>query len=166
MKIDGKNKENTAKEFYIETNGERIQVTEEVYRAFYRPVWTENKREGRNRRCRLPNGVRCTQKCSECTKMKDGSNLSLDSLSEDAGFEPQSDYDAAAIYEKQELLEQLHKVLDELEDIDRNIVKLKFFEGMSEREIATVVGFKSHKSVSKRLKKALAELKEKLKDFF
>lgn len=164
MKINGKNKEKTAKEFYIKENGERIQVNEAVYRAYYRPVWAENKREERNKRCRLPDGTRCTRKCSECTKMKDGGCLSLDRLSEDAGFEPQNDYDVAAIYEKKELLEKLHKVLDELEEIDRMIV-LQFSEGKSNREIAKAVGFNCHKSVSKHLKKALAEIREKMKDF-
>lgn len=159
------NNETTAKEYYIEVNGEKIPVTEEVYRAYYRPVWAEHKREERRRKCRLLNGTRCSKKCSECTMMKNGSDLSLDSLDEDIGFETQSDYDVAGIFEKQELLQRLHTVLDELEDIDREIVKLRYYESKSERAIASIVGFKSHKSVSKRLNKALAFLRDKLKDF-
>lgn len=159
------NNEKAAKEYYIDVNGEKILVTEEVYRAYYRPVWVEHKREERRRKCRLPNGTRCNKKCSECTMMKNGSDLSLDSLDEDIGFEPQSDYDVASTFEKRELLQRLHTVLDELEDIDREILKLRYYESKSEREIATIVGFKSHKSVSKRLNKALTFLRDKLKDF-
>lgn len=108
------NNETTAKEYYIEVNGEKIPVTEEVYRAYYRPVWAEHKREERRRKCRLLNGTRCSKKCSECTMMKNGSDLSLDSLDEDIGFETQSDYDVAGIFEKQELLQRLHTVLDDV----------------------------------------------------
>ncbi len=165
MPTNEKNRKISAKQYYIEINGEKVPVTEEVYRAYYRPVWAEHKREERSRKCRLPNGTRCNKKCSECTMMKNGSDLSLESLNEEVGFEPQSDYNIADVFEKKELLKRLHTVLDELEEIDCKIVKLKYFEAKSEREIASIVGFKSHKSVSKRLNKALAFLRDKLKDF-
>ena len=32
------------KEFFIVIDGEKVPISEEVYRAFKRPLWTERKR--------------------------------------------------------------------------------------------------------------------------
>lgn len=39
------------KEFYVVINGEKIFVTEEVYRAYVRPVRNEQRNENRRSRC-------------------------------------------------------------------------------------------------------------------
>ena len=38
---------------FIEIDGEQVAVTEEVYRAYKRPLWVERKRKERESRCRL-----------------------------------------------------------------------------------------------------------------
>ena len=54
------------KERYIYVNGEKIKVTEEIYKEYMRPIWRE-ERNTRNRwRCRDANGVRCKKDCIEC----------------------------------------------------------------------------------------------------
>ena len=39
------------KQFYVIVNGQRVEVTEEVYRAYVRPVRTQQRAERRNWRC-------------------------------------------------------------------------------------------------------------------
>ena len=63
-------------------------VSKEVYSAYMRPIWRE-ERNARNRwRCRDANGVRCKKDCIECEiallgEGATGNDLSLERLVED-----------------------------------------------------------------------------------
>lgn len=61
------------------------------------------------------------------------------------------------------MLKELHAALDELEGIDRTIMKM-FGDGATEKQIAEVVHL-SQKGVNKRKKKVFVQLKTRLKDF-
>lgn len=150
------------KQFYIEIDGRKVPVSEEVYRAYKRPLWAEHKRRERATRCRNSNGNRCTDDCSQCSRQRTGSVLSLDKLTED-GFDIAAPIDFTQLIEDQEVLEALHIALDELEPLDRQIVDL-FSAGKSERDIAAVVGM-SQKGVNRRKARIFAELRERLKSF-
>lgn len=80
----------------IEIDGQQIPVSEEVYRAYKRPAWTEHKRKEREKRCRDENGNRCTGDCSNCNKQRTGSVLSLDRFA-DEGFEVADDVDRKSV---------------------------------------------------------------------
>jgi RNA polymerase sigma factor (sigma-70 family) len=148
---------------YIQIEGEEVAVTEEVYRAYKRPLWAEHKRREREKRCRDENGNRCTKDCRLCTKPnRNGSVLSLDQFSED-GFEPASSEDAFRRIEEGELQEALHTALAKLEPKDRKIAEL-FSIGLSERAIADQVGL-SQRGVNKRKNRIFAQLREHLKNF-
>ena len=147
---------------YIPIDGQQIQVTEEVYRAYKRPAWAERKRMERQKRCRDENGNRCTGDCSKCDKQRTGSVLSLDKFTED-GFEVAGPVDIAELIADKLLLEELYAALDELDPDNRRIMKL-FSIGKSEREIANDIGL-SQKAINKRKKKMFAQLRERLKDF-
>ena len=41
------------KEFYVTTQGKKVVVTEEVYRAYVRPIRAEQRRKGRAWKCRV-----------------------------------------------------------------------------------------------------------------
>jgi len=84
------------KKLYIEIDVEQIPVTEEVYRAYKRPLWAEHKRKERAKRCRDENGNRCKKSCRECSKLRDGSDLSLEKFTDD-GFEIASSVDVAEL---------------------------------------------------------------------
>lgn len=148
---------------FIEIEGQQISVTDEVYRAYKRPAWAEYKRKEREKLCRDDNGNRCTKDCSNCKKQRNGTPYSLDSFSDDFGFEPAAKIDVAELVMDKLLLEELYSVLNELDSDNRRIIEL-FSLGLPEREIATEVGL-SQKAVNKRKKKLFAMLRERLKDF-
>ena len=58
------------KQFYVIVNGQRVEVPEEVYRAYVRPVRTQQRAERRNWRCVLKAEkyglVRCKKDCNKC----------------------------------------------------------------------------------------------------
>lgn len=147
---------------FIEIDGQRIPVTEEVYRAYKRPLWAEHKRKEREKRCRDSQGTRCTGDCSECDKQRTGSILSLDKLSMD-GFDASDPADFTQLLEDELMLEELHIALDALDALDRKIIDL-FAAGKSEREIAAVVGL-SQKGVNKRKTRIFSDLRQRLKSF-
>ena len=61
-------KSNETKDYYICIKGEKVPVTEEVYRAYCRPVWAEKKRKEREQRCRNADGSRCAGDCGRDRK--------------------------------------------------------------------------------------------------
>ncbi len=149
---------------YIEIDGQQIPVTEEVYRAYKRPVWAEHKRKERNKRCVISDGKggtkRCTDDCVNCDKHRTGSVLSLDKFTED-GFDIADPVDLAELVADKLLFEELYAALEELDPDNRRIMEL-FGIGMSEREIAADIGL-SQKAINKRKSKLFAQLRERLK---
>lgn len=146
---------------FIEIDGQQIPVTEEVYRAYKRPLWAERKRQEREKRCRGEKGNRCTKDCSKCDKQRTGSVLSLDKFIEE-GFEVADSVDIAELVADKQLLEELAAALNELDPQNRRIAEL-FGEGLSERQIASQVGL-SQKTVNKRKAKIFDQLRQRLKE--
>ena len=147
---------------YIEIDGHQIPVTEEVYRAYKRPLWAEHKRREREKRCRDENGNRCTDDCSKCDKQRTGSVLSLDKFTDD-GFEIADTVDLAELVADKLLLEELYAALEELDPVNRRILELFAF-GKSEREISAEIG-PSQKTINNRKAKLFAQLRDRLKGF-
>lgn len=143
---------------YVEIDGEKIPVTEEVYRAYKRPLWTEHKRQEREKRCRDENGFRCTKDCRTCTKSRDGGDLSLDKLSDD-GLDIPDSGDITELVADKLILEQLVAVLDDLEPDERSLIDAIFFQNRTEREYAAEIGI-SHQAVGKRKNKVIEKLRE------
>ena len=154
--------------YYLDIDGKRIYVTEEVYRAYKQPLWAEHKRKERERRCQISNGrggvKRCEEDCSKCPYSKTGSTISLDRLYEDYEYEiaASSESPLAALI-KEEFKQKRDEAVSELGPIDQQIV-ISFMNGISEREIAKEIGI-SQKAVNKRKNKLLKELNEKLKEY-
>jgi RNA polymerase sigma factor (sigma-70 family) len=160
------------KEFYVMVNGQRIVVTEEVYRAYVRPIRAEQKRMRRNWRCRVgkANGkgyVRCTKDCSECEyarlgNVPNGNVLSLERLSE-VGFDitDESMYIESDIIRKERVSEQkilVRKALERLTDRQREVIIAVFFEEISQKEIAEKWGV-THQAVARVYSQACKKLK-------
>jgi len=157
-----------SKQYFVEIDGKQVPVTEEVYRAYKQPLWVENKRKERSKRCQVSNGrgsvKRCEDDCSQCPHNRNGSVLSLDCFEEDGYLPPDTTAaDPQQILEDAFLLEALWGAVSELEPDNQTIIRL-FSEGASEREIADAVGL-SQKGVNKRKSKLFALLYERLKDF-
>lgn len=103
-----------SKEYYIELNGERIPVTEEVYYAFKRPAWRERKRR----------------------QVRSDNELSLEALA-DNGFEvPDETSLVDEIVEDKLLLDMLFEALSELTDDERFLIDALFYQEKSERMVS------------------------------
>jgi len=146
------------KQWYIEIDGEQIPVTEDVYRAYKRPLWAEHKRKERAKRCRDENGFRCTRDCKTCPKLRDGGDLSLDKFSDD-GFDIADSIDMAELVADKLLLEQLVAALDDLEPDERSLIDALFYHDRTEWNYAAEVGI-SHQAIGKRKKKVLEKLRD------
>lgn len=151
------------------TINERVPVTEEVYRAYKRPLWAEDKRQERASRCQISkeNGKtkRCDGDCSQCEYFRSGADLSLEKLEEDSGHSleaPSEDLADIAIYN--ELLQELFHVLEELDPTNRRICEA-IMEGKYDREIAAELGYAARTTFSFRKYKLFKELRERLKDY-
>lgn len=160
------NNENSKIRRYIEIDGQQIPVSEEIYRAYKRPLWADHKRKEREKRCFISDGrggtKRCTGDCSVCQEQRTGNILSLDKFQEE-GIEAPDSFDLAELVADQQLLEELYTALEELDPENRRIMEL-FSIGKSEREIASDIGL-SQKGVNKRKTRLFAILRERLNDF-
>lgn len=171
MSINANQSQPKNKDFYdgawhLIIEGQVIEVTEEVYRAYKQPLWAEKKRQEREKRCIISNGKggikRCVDDCSECDKQRTGSVLSLDKFTDD-GLDFPGAINTSDILLDKMLLEELFEALEELDPENRLIIYL-FSIGKSEREISANVGL-SQKAINKRKAKLFEQLKERLKDW-
>ena len=118
-----------------------IPVTAEQYYEYMRPLWREDKRQQRQEPM-----------------------ASLDKMYEETEYEvADADSDLEADIMKKLMIDELHKALDELEEIDRTIMDM-YSHDHSEAEIGQAIGM-SQKGVNKRKHKVLLKLNNRLKDF-
>lgn len=161
-----KNKDFYDGAWHLTIEGQVIEVTEEVYRAYKQPLWAERKREEREKRCIISNGKggtkRCTADCSVCDKQRTGSVLSLDKF-KDEGLDVPGAINIEDILLDKMLLEELFEALEELDPENRLIIDL-FSIGKSEREISANLGL-SQKTINKRKAKLFEQLKERLNNW-
>lgn len=127
------------KEYYIKIDGQRVSVTEEVYRAYKRPEWRELRQRQRNA----------------------GMRFSLDMIIE-AGFEIADDSDLIVeVVEEKELLDMLNKALDELDDDERFLITELFYNNKSEEILSSEIGI-PQTTINYRKRKTLQRLKQLL----
>ena len=125
------------KEYYILIDGQKIPVTEEVYRAYKQPVWRESKRAK----------VRAELEYSYDGMLEDGMEVASDELVED-------------IVADKLLLDTLLAELSELTEDDRSIDAL-FYQVISERDLSKKTGV-AQTAINYQKKRILAWLKNKL----
>lgn len=117
-----------------------VAATEEQYKEYMRPLWRENKRQQRHEN--MP---------------------SLDKMYEDTEYEAADTLNLEDDIMKKIMIDELHKALDELEEIDRTIMEM-YSTNHSEAEIGRVVGM-SQRGVGKRKQRILMKLRSRLKDY-
>lgn len=125
-----------------------VPATKEQYYEYMRPLWAEDKRRQRQEITTSPYKL---------------SAVSLEELYENTEFEVADTSDLEEVVMKKAMLEELHKALDDLEEIDRIIAEM-YSQGYTEEEIGRVVSM-SQRGVNKRKLKLFPKLKAKLKDF-
>ena len=154
------------KEYYLFVEGQKVMVSEEVYRAYMQPIWRE-QRNNRNRwRCRDGNGVRCKKDCAECEiatigKGANGYVISLEALvdEEEMCLVDEKDLLDDVIHDMQ--LEALKKAISELDKEDRELVEL-LLSGMKKKECADKLGI-SPRMFDHREKIVLKKIQKKFK---
>lgn len=164
------------KDYYLFINGEKVIVTEEVYRAYIRPVRAEQRARRREKKCCVMGEkgklVRCTRDCETCEyaaagKKSSGSFLSLDGLM-DAGFDaidPNTDIERefAEREERQEIKVKVQAAIEKLAPRQQEMVQLVFFEEMSQEEVAKRFGI-TKSAVSHAMERIYAALRKKLQE--
>lgn len=141
--------ENENKRFYLTIKGQEVEVSEEIYRAYVRPVRTEQRRKRREWKCQIKgkNGklVRCTKDCKECPYSLSGRNalgnkLSLDWMKEDGvGIEDRRQ-DVEQNYMDKEEKEELYAAIAQLTPRQKELVEMIYFEGMSQDKVCEIYG--------------------------
>ena len=149
-----------SKQFYLVIDGTEVGVSEDVYRAYKRPVWKEKKMLQRNNRCRDGNNIRCDGDCNICEFARhhggaNGSDISLEAHIASVGDIP-SDYDVIDEIAEQE---QARKIREYLNNFDGTNIKIAgmLADGYKQVEIAEALGI-SAAAVSKKIKKIRAAL--------
>ena len=158
----GKNK-------YIPINSNVIEVDDEIYYEYYRPVWRERKRSQNSGRCRCTkrNLWKCDGVCTGCKYYAAGNLCSLDvEIEGQEGVTlkdilPETKCSLDDLVETKDLYEALHTTLSQLPTLQKAICEYLMM-GKTEREIATLLE-KSQSTINYQKKKAFKVLREILK---
>lgn len=71
---------NKDKQYFIPVDGELVEVTEEVYRAYYQPIWNTRYHAQKNGECRCTKAQlwKCDGICPGCPYYAAGKKVSID----------------------------------------------------------------------------------------
>lgn len=163
---------NEKKEFYVTIKGEKVMVSEEVYRAYIRPLRAERLRKLRAWKCKVKgkkgNLVRCQKDCSKCPyalagKNATGNTLSLDEFKEVGAEIVDRNIDLETAYiENEEWTsnqERLHKAILQLTPRQQEMVRMIYFEGKTQEDLATFYGV-GKQAISNAMQRIYATLKK------
>lgn len=160
------------KKKYIYCKGQLVEVSQEVYKEYYQPIWRERKRHQKSGECHCPRKqlYKCDGVCIGCEFYTAGKIVSLetklnrqtDNLTLGDVLEESLPSSVEAV-ERAELYDALYKALDQLEPNLKNIC-LYFMAGKSEREIAALLG-RSQSTINYQKRKALRILHDALVDY-
>ncbi len=140
-------------EFYVTIKGKKVIVREEVYRAYVRPKRREQRQQRRVWKCQIKgskgNLIRCPHDCNTCEYAKDGKPpkgnvLSLDKFKEDGVEIIDERFDLENMYiqseEDEELKQKIHNAISKLKPRHQKMVKMIYFEGKTQVEVARYFG--------------------------
>ena len=128
-----------SKQYHIKMDGKLIPVSEEVYRAYQRPKWRENKQK------KVRNDAECSYDamCESCQKYgSDPTQPGVDDIVTD-----------------KLLLNALLEAMTALSDDERELVYALFYKGKSERSYAEESGV-PRKTLAYRKGKVLEKLRK------
>ena len=160
------------RKFIIRIQGKEIEVSEEVFRAYVRPIAAERRRERKDRKCRLLSEsggyyVRCKKRCENCEYYLSGKNvqgkpLSIERMEENGVYVEDKNRNVEKNYieneTKQEEYEKLYKSIAHLTKRQQEFVKLIYFEGKTQEEVRKKYGI-AKSSMSEAMKRIHATLK-------
>ena len=155
----------TAGEKFLKMTGKAVYVLTDAdkYTAIMRPIWREDKQEKRSLECIHKGKPYCARRdCDGCTFLEYATE-SIDCIADCGGTLPATE-DVAAKVCRDVLYRELAEAMRELDETDAKILRMTA-DGVSERDIAAKLGFKSKTSVVKRREKLLPRLQKRLRDF-
>lgn len=134
--------ENNEKKYIIKIKGKEVEVNEEVYRAYVRPIRAEQRRKRREWKCSKLSKtggyyVRCNERCETCPYYQSGNNalgnkLSLDRMAEDGVDLEDSKQDVETKYIEEETQneekEKLYEAISKLTARQQEFVRLIFLK--------------------------------------
>lgn len=147
------------------------EVSEEVYRAYYQPIWRTWKRAKRNGSCGGEDWRRCLGDCVGCTRCNyTNTPLSMDMpvgdseemTVADTVEDPSALTDTALI--ESAALEELLTALQEIDPDGRRIGEL-LLEGKSRNDISKILHIGTS-TFYKRFDRLRAQLRKRLGEFF
>lgn len=142
---------------------ERQIISEAVYYEYMRFEWKEAKRQSREKICRDGKGNRCKGDCSTCPHKPSGKPLSVESLQE-VSLLPASSFSVEEYVIHKELFQALNSAVSSLENQEKDIIWLYFYEGNTEAAIGKILGC-SQKTVNNKKRSIIEKLQELLKDY-
>ncbi len=167
-----------AKKRHLEIDGKEIEVSEEVYKEYMRPVWKERKRiqrayknleelkdKDRIKTSAEKNGNYVQTGTTETGFFKTkeyGLPLSIEVAEEEYDFEVVSMQNTEDIVTYKLLEEAFLEVISEFSERDKKVLKLLFLYELKEREVAEVVGI-SQKTVNNIKARQLPQIQERMK---
>ena len=170
--------ENNAKKYIIKVRGEEVEVSEEVYRAYIRPIRAEQRRKRREWKCSKLSKtggyyVRCNERCETCPYYNAGNSAlgnvtSLDNLVDCEVEIEDKEFDLEAKYIEEETRneekEKLYKAITLLALKQQIVIKKIFFERKNQEEVAVELNV-SQPAISITLGRTIRNLKKILKNF-
>ncbi len=160
------------RKYFIPVNGKPVEVSENDYRTYYRPIWRARKQAQKNEECVCPKDIlwKCDGDCVGCQFHTEAKTVSLDTPIGDDGDEitladtladdaPDSD----SILIEEEILNVLCDELERLDPEGKRIFEL-MYDLHSEREAAEIMGM-PRSTFKRQLEKVRSVLQEKLKEY-
>lgn len=154
------------KKIYLKNERKFIEVTDEVYYTYYRPIWATRKREEEHGRCVCPRSKawQCDGDCFGCIYRTTGDMLSFDfemcigDENTTMGDTIADDYDMESLIADRMLLGKLLEELERLDPDGKKIFEL-FGEGLSDRKIGQALG-RNENTFKSQLRKIRETLKK------
>lgn len=168
--------ENNEKKYIIKIKGKEVEVNEEVYRAYVRPIRAEQRRKRREWKCSKLSKtggyyVRCNERCETCPYYQSGNNalgnkLSLDRMAEDGVDLEDSNQDVETKYIEEETQkeekEKLYEAISKLTARQQEFVRLIFFDGKTQEEVRKEYGL-AKSSMCEAMERIYATLRKNIK---
>ena len=160
--------ENNGKRFYLTIRGQEVEVSEEVYRAYIKPVRAERRRKQRAFRCKIKgkkgNLVRCQKDCRECPYALSGhnalgNNLSLDRMKDEGVDIEDRHLDVEQNYINEEEKRELYAAISKLTPRQKELVEMIYFDGMTQEEAREQLGI-AKSSMTEAMQRIYATLRK------
>ena len=164
---------NKDKKYFIPVSGQWVEVSEEIYYEYYRPIWRTHEYAQRHGqcRCRKSDIWKCDGVCQGCEFYTAGNQISFDgTVDEEEGDDLMLENAIAdevspleEIITDMELLDALYEELEHLEPERRQICELLM--QYSEREAAEMMGI-PRSTFKRKWSRVQKYLKARLKKYY